>query len=362
MDYFFVTADAVLDHKGVMDMIGAEDSDEARQRLQELVDTGEVLKCLIVADYHSKSVFVTVVPQKGLDPEGYSVEYVVEAVKWLGYTRLILKSDNEPAMLAVVRAAVRNLRVQVEEIKSEQSIPYDSRSHGGTESRIKSVRGLFRTLRSCLEARLGKRLPIWHPATAWMLAHTGELLNIKLQGHDGRAPWARVKGRNFNRRLAGFGELCMYKVPSGGPEVRNRGNCEDRHLKGTFLGIDRVTSEYILATEQGVAKSRSLMRLPFDQRWREDHLSTIVATPWQRHIPRETEAFFPERCAQEAPPREEVVTVRRFKITAPLLEQHGLSEGCPQCDWIRDTGQHRPGMQHTDACRARIRDAFGADT
>ena len=53
---------------------------------EEYIAAGEgAAKLLIVRDSRSKTVFAHVVPAKGVDERGFSVDALVEDVKWLGY-------------------------------------------------------------------------------------------------------------------------------------------------------------------------------------------------------------------------------------------------------------------------------------
>ena len=57
--------------------------------------TGEgAVKVLVVRDVKSKVVFRHVVPSKGVDEDGFSANCSVEDVKWIGYSKFILKSDS----------------------------------------------------------------------------------------------------------------------------------------------------------------------------------------------------------------------------------------------------------------------------
>ena len=40
------------------------------------------------------------------------------------------------------------------------------------------VRGLFRTLKLCLDARVQKYILVQHPVVPWLLEHTGLLLSV----------------------------------------------------------------------------------------------------------------------------------------------------------------------------------------
>ena len=58
---------------------------------------------LVVRDNKSKAVFAHVVPTKGIDEKGFSVDALVSDVKWLGYNKVTLKSDNEPAIVKLLQ-------------------------------------------------------------------------------------------------------------------------------------------------------------------------------------------------------------------------------------------------------------------
>ena len=51
---------------------------------------------LVAKDSFSKVVFAHVMPQNDVDPDHYSVYALVKDIACLGYTRLALRSDNEP--------------------------------------------------------------------------------------------------------------------------------------------------------------------------------------------------------------------------------------------------------------------------
>ena len=53
---------------------------------------------LVVKDRKTKMVFARVVPEKGTHP--YVVKRLASDLSMLGYNKLVLKSDNEPAIVA----------------------------------------------------------------------------------------------------------------------------------------------------------------------------------------------------------------------------------------------------------------------
>ena len=177
---------------------------------------GKIVKCILAHCWESKSVFAHVVPCSGCTTESKHIEDVVSSdVAWLGYSRLLLKSDNEPGLVNLVKAALLKIKceVGVDQASREHSFEYDSRSNGGTEIGIRNVRGLFRTLKLCLEKRIGHKIPAHHPLTSWLLEHTAMLMSSQVVGPDGRTPWRTVRGRDFGMTNFAFCEKVMLARP-----------------------------------------------------------------------------------------------------------------------------------------------------
>ena len=154
---------------------------------EQFVSAGDgAAKVLVVRDSRSKALFAHVVPSKGVDEKGFAVDSLVEDVRWLGYSRLTLKSDNEPAIVKLLTEALRELRVQgVEQVLEEHSPEYDPQSNGSAEVGVKLLKGHLRTLKSCLESQLGYRVPVQHPLVSWMVRHAADLVTWCAKGHDG---------------------------------------------------------------------------------------------------------------------------------------------------------------------------------
>ena len=84
----------------------------AQIRLKSEVGDEEVLvKVLVAKETVSKAVFAHLVPQKGLDADGYAVECLRKDLEWLGYAEVLLKSDNEPAIVALLKDSLKAARI-----------------------------------------------------------------------------------------------------------------------------------------------------------------------------------------------------------------------------------------------------------
>eukprot|EP00973_Karenia_brevis_P067240 9350349-Karenia_brevis.AAC.1 len=49
---------------------------------------------------------------------------------------------------------------------------------------------------------------------------------------------------------------------------------------GIFVGINRKSNEFLIATVEGIKKARTVKRIPKEERWSEDCLKWA---PWKRH-------------------------------------------------------------------------------
>ena len=86
LDYFFMTPSNFHFKKEdvAQDLEAGEDLDAA-------IESGKVVKCLIMKCVKSKAVAAIVVPQKGLDPNRYASDRMTAFVEWFGHTKIIIK-------------------------------------------------------------------------------------------------------------------------------------------------------------------------------------------------------------------------------------------------------------------------------
>ena len=109
---------------------------------------------------------------------------------------MILKADNERALQALVSRVIgiANSKCQnLEQAAKEHPARYDSQSNGLIEVGVMLVRGLFRTLKLCLESKIERRVPESHAIVPWLLEHTCLILNATVEGPDGLTAWFRVR-------------------------------------------------------------------------------------------------------------------------------------------------------------------------
>ena len=104
---------------------------------------------LAIKDAPSKVVYDMVVPAKGKN--SYMVNRVVQCLDLLCLKRIVHKSDQEPALVALVNE-VKNRWGG--DIIPERSIVQDSQGNGMIESGIRTVNGQIKTMKSSLDEQL----------------------------------------------------------------------------------------------------------------------------------------------------------------------------------------------------------------
>ena len=125
---------------------------------------------------------------------------------------------------------------------------------------------------------------------------------------------------------------------------------------GMFLGYHTYSNSYLILNEEGkIVKSRALQRRPFPDRWRAEELQACVATPWSWRgstIAKKVE-LGEKREKAEQPQADPVTNPRRLKITLKTLADHGVTDGCPQCQHVQRYNEAKPGLAHSLKCRGR---------
>ena len=164
-------------------------------------------------DIPQECLFAHVVPQEGMDPEQYAVERLKRDILWLGHSKVILKSDNERSIIALLRNTLKALRIeQIENAQEAHPAAYDSSSNGSIEVACRTVAGLVATMRACLESRLRRQIPVGHCSFAWLVEHAAWKHTVRLRQSDGITAHQRLRGMSFGLRMRGFGEVPLQDL------------------------------------------------------------------------------------------------------------------------------------------------------
>ena len=122
-----------------------------------------------------------------------AAERIVDDIVYLGHTRVILRSDNEPALLALVTDALKGLRIQsLDSAAAEGSVPYDPQTAGAAEVSVKNLKGHVRAMHLTLDRFVEKHVPVTYPLLAWLVEHAAFVRLTGVIGQDGKTAYHRI--------------------------------------------------------------------------------------------------------------------------------------------------------------------------
>ena len=352
---------------------------------QELDETSDSPTRVIVGkDESTGNVLCHKVLMKGIGDE-WAVKKLVQDIEDWGRSKVILKTDGEPAIKA--------LQSRVISLRPPQTVPrnppaYNPQSNGPCEKAVQDVTAQLRTLKLALENRVGIKVDEELPIVEWLLEHSCFLLNKFSVGKDGMTPHERLTGRRWKKPILEFGEFVMAKLSlqrrNAGKTRKQKRKLAPRAIPAVWVGQVPRTGEHIVIKQDGDAvRCRTVKRVPKEDRWHPTNIMLVKATPrcpapssknpeklqaraaddeHGRAIKRDKTEHHGAEAAEkldEVDTRDDDHSKRNFRITEDLLNKYGRTPGCAGCYHIPvSLGDHRP---HAPECRGRIRDAMSKD-
>ncbi len=91
-------------------------------------------------------------------------------------------------------------------IASAQTPAHDHQSNGHVEKAVRDVKDQLRVMRFALAGHLGAVVSLSSPVVDWLVTWAAELITGARIGHDGMTAYRRLRGRDWEPRLAEFAE------------------------------------------------------------------------------------------------------------------------------------------------------------
>jgi len=315
---------------------------------------------MVMMETLCESVWSYAIDGKGATSLDWLAAKVVEDIETIGLSkeRIITKTDQEPAIIQLQREVAR-LRTEAG-TALENSRVGDSDSNGKIERAMREVKGMIRTLRSALEAKIGEPIKLDAPIVPWIVRHAAYILTRCRVLPDGRTAMQKMKGRTVNVPWVPLGETVLFKLP----KVPNMpGDFADRFEMGVWVGCTIRSGEHLVGTDKGVFKVSSVIRRPEDGRWSRELVAGIKGSPkepvpgsgsskvvaYSKHRDEQTkkQAEFAPRQIGEEP------EVRQTYIYKKDVEKIGATEGCPGCRALMTPGS-KFRAKHKPECRRRM--------
>ena len=309
---------------------------------------------LVSKDLKHGMVLSMVVPEKGASSP-WVPRRVAKWIDSLGYNKVIVKIDNEPAIKALGNE-VKRLRGAIAETMLQHPEPHEKQSHGAAERAVGIIEGLVRTIKDGLEFKIKKSIKPCDNILLWLVEHVGQLYSRYNVGEDGRTPMERLRGRGMARPEFEFAERLLFMPLKPG----RGGKFDPKFHFGIYLGRSGFSNEVVVGTEHGAVRVRTVRRLPEEDRWDAKFIESIVGTPWapdgrgedkpigvKISLPEMTKED--ERLAKTDIAAEPVV--RRAYLRRSDFERHGFTDGCQGC---RALQRGERAVMHWEKCRLRI--------
>ena len=348
---------------------------ESRRRLErgeEAIDDvppeGSIC-VLVVHDSRSTGIYGIHVDKKGVSARVQAK--VLEVLNTLGYRRVVIKSDQEPSLVALRRSVQQTW--EMGEATLEDSPAYDPKANGAVERSVRTLKEQVRTMKSDLEGRLETKLEAGdRSALCWMIEHAGCLLRRYKIGPNGKTAYENIKGRASRRMMVPFGE-CVWWMPLR-PQSDQPSNLDPKVEEGCFVGLRETSDEALIMTTRGLVKCRDMKRRPGPERWSNVLIRAIDATPCEPNpgladMRIKTIRVEPRTVPKIAETNGKQQQGRRMRMMKKDFDKFGYTLGCAGCDAMQsgrmvqirrrdgfgETTAHRP---HTPACRERIHQAL----
>ena len=144
----------------------------------------------------------------GKGPVDSTTRRLVADLDWLGLRRLVFKSDQEPAILAL-KQAVRESMPTVEFVMEESPVE-EQQSNGTIEVTVRETQKQVRVMKSALEERMKCEVLSRHPILAFLVEHAGRVMSSYQVGRDGLTAYELHAGKPYRRQLVEFGERVRH--------------------------------------------------------------------------------------------------------------------------------------------------------
>ena len=152
----------------------------------------ESLPILAMIDRRTKWHAAIMVRASGLN--GYAVAAAVREIELSGYNRMILKSDQGPDILNLLKAVKRERQESIE-MQPEEAPVGEHQSNGDVERSVQSLEGQMRSMKMALESRYKMKIKEDHPIYPWLIMHAAILINVCKVNDDGRTAYEARKGK-----------------------------------------------------------------------------------------------------------------------------------------------------------------------
>jgi hypothetical protein len=255
-----------------MDYAFGKTSDESGETIDEFGTT------LVVVDVDT--MFPKAIPCESKAAVDYTVATVSKFIDSFFHSKVKLRTDGEPAMVALANKikAEKPDRVVLEQT------PKHSSASNPAERVIKDVEAMIRVMRTDLHARYGVAITANMAVWPWLVRHASWTLARFQPKASGNTPYRDAYDSNYDSEIVPFGETVLFRIPRpghrglGGKKRQHRADADWK--RGVWCGRLDETNEHVLITPEGRHRARTVRRLEPARRADVELMKNSVGTPW----------------------------------------------------------------------------------
>ena len=263
--------------------------DAAAYEVAEPVPENLWATILCAVDVATQNPLAIALPGKNAELE-YVTGQLVSFIKRLGYTELVVRSDGEPSITAIVdrlMAEIKKTGVQAR-VRSEKTPRYSSQSLGAVGSMQSLLQKQVRTLKTDLETKIKSHLLTSMAVWPWLVRHSAWLVERYQMRANGRTSYQDCFGTIYTGIVLRFGEQAIFRHLVGTARGRNRQNFKQLRKEkaankmdlGIWLGKTYESDEHYMGTSDGKITARTCRRMPSDGQWNLEAVKVVTGVPW----------------------------------------------------------------------------------
>ena len=221
---------------------------------------------LCAVDVSTQNPLAVALPGKNAELE-YAIGQLFGFVKRLGYTDLVIRSDGEPAITAIVdrlMAEIKKTGVQAR-VPAERFPRCSSQSSGAVGSMQAQLQKEVRTLKTDLGTKIKSHLLTSMAVWPWLVRHSAWLDERYRMRADGRTSYQDCFGTAYTGIVLRFGEQAVFLHPVGTAAGRNRRAFKQLRKEkaankmdlGMWLGKTYESDEHYMGTSDGTFTART---------------------------------------------------------------------------------------------------------
>ena len=152
---------------------------------------------LVIKDTASKAIFAHACPCKGAHE--LVVSRVVADLDTMGYKRVLVRTDGEPALLDLWAKVKEKWTGEIVKVEAATG---DHNANGDAEQAVQKVEDEVRVWKDMLDDAIKGSVPPTHDLLAWMVEHACSVDRRVAIASDGKTPMERLRGRRDRDHMA----------------------------------------------------------------------------------------------------------------------------------------------------------------